>query len=298
MLGIKISTWGKCPQIGRDHRWICQSEWIIHRIIRKRREHRALNQAPFKDLPRRPAGETLRIKLASLDDQGLDELLGLLLVPLMLVLGIIFLHPADAVMPIMFLLASALSSVIFGNRLSRILKERANYQLGYDGEWFVGEELSRLIAAGFEIYHDVPFDGFNMDHVVVGPRGVFVVETKARRKPVNLAGKKEFRVVFDGKLLQWPWGSDGHGVDQAKNNAQTLAAWLSSAVGENIWVMPILTLPGWMVDRTAPSKDIGVLNPKEIKSFCSSFQGTLSGTQITRVCHQLDQKCRISLEPV
>jgi len=271
---------------------------ILHRVIRKRREERDLSKAPFKDLPCRPAGETLRIKLDSLDEQGVSELIGLIFSPLILVLEIIFLHPTDAATPIVFLVASIVTSLFFGHRLSKIVKERANYQLGFDGERFVGEELSRLIASGFEIYHDVPFDGFNIDHVVVGPRGVFVIETKARRKPVNLEGKKEFRVVFDGKLLQWPWGSDGHGVDQAKNNAKTLAAWLSSSAGENIWVMPILTLPGWMVDRTAPSKDIGVLNPKEIKQFCSSFQGTLTGTQITRVCHQLDQKCRIALGSV
>jgi len=29
-----------------------------------------------------------------------------------------------------------------------------------------GEELTGLIAFGFEIYHDVPFDGFNIDHVL------------------------------------------------------------------------------------------------------------------------------------
>jgi hypothetical protein len=34
----------------------------------------------------------------------------------------------------------------------------------------MGEKLSRLIALGFEIYHDVPFDKFNVDHVLVGGR--------------------------------------------------------------------------------------------------------------------------------
>jgi hypothetical protein len=32
---------------------------------------------------------------------------------------------------------------------------------------------------------NVPFDGFNIDRVLVGPPGVFSVETKTRREPVS-----------------------------------------------------------------------------------------------------------------
>ena len=159
----------------------------------------------------------------------------------------------------------------------------------------MGEELSRLIPLGFNIYHDVPFGGFNMDHVLVGTRGVFLVETKTRRKPVDEDGKKQFRVQFDGKYLHWSWGSDNHGIEQAKNNAKTLAAWLSSASGETVWVTPILTLPGWLVERKAPTNGLHVLNPKEIYQVCAAQPEKLSEPQIQRICHQLDQKCRIAV---
>lgn len=159
----------------------------------------------------------------------------------------------------------------------------------------MGEELSRLIALGFEVYHDVPFDGFNIDHVLVGPRGVFIVETKTRRKPVDETGEKKFRVGFDGKFLQWPWGADNYGIEQAKNNAKSLASWLNSAAGESLWIMPILTLPGWMVDRKAPSESLYVVNPKEIYQICSSQPVILAELQVRRICHQLDQKCRIEV---
>jgi hypothetical protein len=167
--------------------------------------------------------------------------------------------------------------------------------LGFEGERFVGEELSRLMGLGFEIYHDVPFEGFNIDHVLVGPRGVFIVETKTRRKPLNEDGKKQFRVAFDGKKLQWSWGTDSHGIEQAKNNAKTLAAWLGSATGETVWVTPILTLPGWLVERKAPADGLHVLNPKEIYQVCAAQPENLAEPQIQRICHQLDQKCRIAV---
>jgi hypothetical protein len=176
-----------------------------------------------------------------------------------------------------------------------LVRNRANYQLGFDGERFVGEELTRLVAEGFEIYHDLPFDGFNMDHVLVGSPGVFLVETKARRKPVKDTGGKEYRVVFDGFRLHWPWGADDYGVQQAANNGRTLAEWLSGAVGESVTVTPILALPGWLVDRKAPSTNVCVVNPKEIIKLCNTQQERLNENLVRRICYQLDQKCKLEL---
>jgi hypothetical protein len=269
--------------------------FVVVVIFRKRKKQREYSRAPFKELQRRPAGETIRIKLEALDDKITDETLWLLLFPMLMILGLFAQHPKDFITPVLFFMFSAGSSAFFGFKLFKLLRSRANYRLGFEGERFVGEELSRLIVLGFEIYHDVPFDGFNIDHVLVGPRGVFVVETKTRRKPVDEDGRMEFRVQFDGKFLQWPWGADSYGIEQAKNNAKTLATWLNSAAGENVWATPILTLPGWLVERKAPSDGIHVLNPKEIYQVCSSYPEKLTEPQIRRICHQLDQKCRIAV---
>jgi hypothetical protein len=269
---------------------------VIYRLIRKRREERQLSQAPFTELQRRPPGEALRLKLAELDDDAFMDLSGMIYLPITMVAVLFFLHPTDPFSPLLLPAASLGSSIYFGRRLAKFRQERANYQLGFDGERFVGEELSQLIALQYQVYHDLPFEGFNIDHVLVGPGGVFVVETKARRKLMNGGGKKEFRVTFDGQMLHWPGRSDSHGIDQAKNNAKTLSNWLSLAVGQNIWVTPILTLPGWMVERTVPANGIYVVNPKEIKKVCAAFPATLTEPKIKQICHQLDQKCRISLD--
>lgn len=208
---------------------------------------------------------------------------------------VVVFHTNHIVPLLVFVGASVISSAFIGWKLFRLLSERSNYQLGYEGERFVGEELSQLIGAGFQVYHDVPFDGFNIDHVLVGARGVFVVETKTRRKPIKESGRKDYRVKFDGRSLQWPWGTDGHGVEQARNNAKTLSTWLSSATGESVWATPILTLPGWMVELTAPINGLMVLNPKQIFQVCTSQPEKLSQPQIQRICHQLNQKCRIAV---
>ena len=265
-------------------------------IVRKRKEAKAANCSPFKELQRRPPGEALRLKIEDLDDQINSDLTGLVGFPVLLVFVMFAQHPKDWLTPLIFFLFSAGVSIFFGKRLFKLMGERANYRLGFEGERFVGEELTRVVAIGFEIYHDVPFDGFNIDHLLVGPRGLFTIETKTRRKPVNDDGKKEFRVQFDGKALQWPWGFDENGIEQAKNNARTVTGWLTSATGESVRAVPILTLPGWLVERKAPSEGLYILNPKEIYKVCESQPEKLTGAQVQRMMHQLNQKCRIEVK--
>jgi len=264
-------------------------------IFRKRREQRAARPAPFKELQRRPAGEALRLKLETLDEQLAESMYGLLFFPMTIVFGLFLTRPKDSITPIIFFIASAGSSIFFGIKIYKLTHSRTNCRLGYDGERFVGEELSKLIRVGFEIYHDVPFDGFNIDHVLVGPKGVFIVETKTRSKSMDKTGDKQYQVQFDGKSLRWPWGADRHGIEQAKSNGRTLSSWLSSATGEAVWAVPILTLPGWLVQRELPSDEIYVLNPKEIYKFCASEPEKIPEAQIRRIRHQLDQKCRITI---
>jgi len=49
---------------------------------------------------------------------------------------------------------------------------------GARGELMVAELLAELESAGFTTLHDLETDHGNVDHVVVGPTGVFVLETK------------------------------------------------------------------------------------------------------------------------
>ena len=62
---------------------------------------------------------------------------------------------------------------------------------GAEGEERTAEYLDPLAAKGFVIFHDrkIPMSPANVDHIVIGPTGVFVVETK------NVAG--DFRVSGD-----------------------------------------------------------------------------------------------------
>ena len=60
---------------------------------------------------------------------------------------------------------------------------------GERGELKVAEVLDELRSSGYRAFHDFVGDGYNIDHVVVGPAGVFAIETKFR----SGYGEIEFR---------------------------------------------------------------------------------------------------------
>lgn len=235
------------------------------------------------------------MRVAHLDEQIDSWLMGIAVVPVLLALGLTFQKP-DFVRFIVFFLISAINCAVADRRLRPLIKERGAYRLGFQGERYVAEELNQLMADGFQVFHDVPFGKYNMDHVLVGPNGVFVVETKTRRKPISDKGEKQYRVTFDGTALHFPNATDTKALDQARLNAKTLSQWLGSATTDRITAQPILTIPGWFVGRSAPSH-VYVTNPKQIRSFVlSSNENPLTPAEIQRAIHQLEEKCKLAVD--
>lgn len=89
-------------------------------------------------------------------------------------------------------------------------------------------------------------------------------------------------------------GEDQFGLDQTRDNARTLAAFLTSATGERTEVAGILVVPGWWVERKGVGP-VKVLNEKEVKH---SFQNqrSLTEEQVQRIGYQLTEKCRLDGE--
>jgi hypothetical protein len=155
-----------------------------------------------------------------------------------------------------------------------------------------GQELNLLMLQGYKVFHDFPADNFNFDHIVIGPAGVFAVETKARFKPTSENPKADAKVIYDGKSLRFPTHNSQGPLKQAGMQAQWFASWLSRAIGEKVPVQAVLALPGWYVERTAGSA-IRVINPKEMgKLLKIPKEGPLPESLVQRISHQVEQKCR------
>lgn len=265
--------------------------WLLH--VRRKR-YRAEASEPFTEMPLRPPGESTRLKLEQLSDDFDGYYFGLCLTcatGAMILLTVRDTGGGFIVGIVCVLVVGA--TWHFGRGMAGLQKEIWNYRLGFAGERAVAEELNQLLAEGWRVFHDLPFEAFNIDHVIVGPPGVYAVETKTYRKRADISGTGKAEVIYDGASLHFPRHQSRDEVEQARLNAETLAKWLTKATGEEIPVKAILTFPGWWVTRKARGA-VNVLNPKEIRhSFPRRVEQPLSPERIQRIAHQLTERCRI-----
>lgn len=263
------------------------------------------SRLPFGDefkLLRMP-GETQLNLVRKADDDGVMWFVWAALVPsgvaLLLLQGTIHLPRDLQVAGLAVTIAGFAVSFYFAARwVARKAQQSNNRYLGYFGERIVAEHLEPLKSQGWRIFHDVPGTGnghrFNIDHVAVGPAGVFVIETKTRRKGGARPGFDDHKVYFDGRSLVWPWGEDNHGLEQAERNAVWLADTLTAETGERVHVTPILTLPGWWVEMK-PSRDsrmCRVTNPKGLATFLPAGATMLDPRVIATIATKLEVRCR------
>ena len=177
-------------------------------------------------------------------------------------------------------------------KMSKYKAQRKLLRLGYDGEIAVGHDLSQLYRDGYLVYHDFPADNFNIDHIVIGSKGIFAVQTKVPSKPTTKNRLQDATVEYNGRVLQFPKGRDSDTIEQTNRQADWLATWLSDAVGEPVVVRGIVALPGWYVKRTS-ADGIPVVNPKQFASLFEYIQPRmLSEETARRVIDQIEKKCR------
>lgn len=123
--------------------------------------------------------------------------------------------------------------------------------LGMRGERAVDEALNPLRAEGYHVFHDLPGRRGNVDHVIVGPAGVFAIETKAARKPAK--GRPVIR--YDGTAITLNGAAPvSDPLVQARAVASEVADRLRESTGRSVAVRPVVCFPGWFVEgeREAP----------------------------------------------
>ena len=253
-------------------------------------------RSPFTQKLERFPGQSLLKRLDELNEEVSIQAAALLSVPITIYAGYISnlyfgnrpFNRTEAT------IVAALAIIFLGYTLFKLrgfLSERRNIRLGCEGEMIVGQALNMMMLKGYRVYHDFPAEKFNIDHIVVGEKGVFAIETKTRSKRTTANRQQDATVAYDGRALHFPKGTDIDMIAQAKRQSKWLSKWLSQAVGEEITVRAVLALPGWFVKRTA-SKGIPVVNPKQFDSLFQHIPSRpLSKEMITRIAHQLDQKC-------
>lgn len=248
------------------------------------------------DLLRGP-GESLREKIDDLSDSIGAYLALLFAAPIlaysMYLTQLVFTKTAPISALIIYMVSGVASFAYLLRGILSTMSLRRKYMLGFDAEIATGQELNYLMRERFWVFHDFPAKDFNIDHVLIGPTGVFAVETKGRTKPMLGDGSAEREVLYDGVTLQFPGWVETKPIKQAERQAKWLQNWLTSAVGEPVSVQPVLALPGWFVKRTKPG-GMPVINGKNCSTFFLKFSNgsQLSEKLQTQIAHNVEQRCR------
>lgn len=140
---------------------------------------------------------------------------------------------------------------------------KAQAKHGLVAERVTGMQLNRLVANGCLVLHDLPCGDFNIDHVVIAPRGVYAIETKSFRKPKSGASSDISKVEYDGTMLKFSDFATKAPIEQARRQAKYLASLIKESLGESVHVTPAVALPGWFVEKTpdVKSSDAFVFTP-------------------------------------
>lgn len=248
----------------------------------------------------RPAGHSLQEQI---DDQRIDLFALMLMTPLVLLMFALLAllkNTLDGTRIslgnlVIFGVMAAGTFSYFSYRIYKTVRRLQHLKLGYACELAVGQELDYLVRPKdhpYRVYHDIPFDGFNIDHLIISPNGVFVVETKGRSKPIN-DGSKQFKVRLENNALHFPNHVETEPLEQVRRNVTSVRNWLNSATGTDVPVGGILVLPGWYIElcqkATAPYVVSAAALPKVLPQL---RVGMLELPHIQAIAHQVEQRVR------
>lgn len=120
-----------------------------------------------------------------------------------------------------------------GGRADAVPEQARSWWIGAQGELEVGAELA-LLPDGWTVLHAVPIGprGADIDHLVIGPGGVFVLNTKTHRRARVRVG--EHVVWLDSGRAGRPYQRD------VRNDALRVSAALASILGAREVVRPML----------------------------------------------------------
>lgn len=228
-------------------------------------------RSPIKDKPLRTAGQSLREERNRLLEDRFEP--WLMLAGFFLALAVFEWFRYFLKLPPMPVLFSALAVGAAAFTFWRYLKLRPQVRRlrqGLEGELAVGQFLERLREQGYQVFHDVIAEGFNIDHVLIGPGGVFTIETKTWSKPI----KGDARIRYDGERLTVNGREPERDVRaQALGQARWLASTLEASTGRSLAVQAVVVFPGWFVEAApGTQREVWFMEPKGLPAFLARQQ--------------------------
>ena len=251
------------------------------------------NQSPLRAKPLRNPGDSIDKEIQGLSEDKLLEAFlfasGFSLIALWEWVGYLTHSPRR---PVLFTCVALFACVVAAWRVWQIRGRVKQLRLGRDGERCVGQFLERLRDGGGQVFHDIPAPGFNLDHVIISPHGIYAVETKTFSKPSSRAA-----ITVEGdSLLVAGRRPDRNPIEQVMSAARWLADLLETTTGKRFPVRGVVVFPGWFVEQRTPRGSVWVLEPKALPAFIEKEPAVLAPSDVALAAFHLSRYIRSEVE--
>ncbi|UZN05404.1 nuclease-related domain-containing protein [Cellulomonas sp. S1-8] len=137
--------------------------------------------------------------------------------------------------------------------------EDRSWRVGARGEQIVGQELARLVASDprWTCLHAIPVgvDGSDIDHVVIGPAGVFTLNTK--HHPVGRIWVGARTVMVNGTRVPY--------LRNARHEADRASRLLTTAAGFPVDVQGVVVVVASSLTIKEHPADVAVIGRRQLR---------------------------------
>jgi hypothetical protein len=157
-----------------------------------------------------------------------------------------------------------------------------NYQVGAWGEAKTAKALQSLLGAGWVILHDLNRINHNLDHVLVGPGGVFVLDTKNWPGTAQVERGGIVITRLDGKRSRLDLAS------KARAQGVELNQLVRQRCGLRVWVTAVIVLWADFPDRVLPGDRMSYVHGDYLVEWLRAQPARLNAAQIEQIAAALE----------
>ncbi len=190
-------------------------------------------------------------------------------------------------MQVVYVIAAVIAAAWYTVRLVGTQERIRHLKQCRDGERDVAEFLNEQRRNGAQILRLIPEERGNVGHVVVGSRGIFVIQTRSSRQP-----NKDLEMSFDGAQIQVAKRlPDAAPIIQCEAEVELIKALLRDAASKPLKVRAIVVFLNAHVTRTSSAlgSEIWVLNPHELERWIGREPIIMSNADVAMATLHLTQ---------
>lgn len=158
-------------------------------------------------------------------------------------------------------------------------KRIEDLRTGADGEVATAKELAKLARGGWRPVHDRALDKANIDHIVIGPGGVYAIDSKNWKGTIKVSNGE---VVVDGNVRSRVPGS-------CRSTAAKINSRVSGSTGNGAWVQGVVVFWGDFPQRVVESNKVVYVAGDALAEWLHARPPKLSGIEIDEIAHVISE---------